>query len=406
MIAGNKKLRLVEWCLLLYVFLIPLEDFFLQEVIGSSTRIAGAALILIYFIFESGMQWKISPKSFYLYFSWATLSILIWANNPDYYAIFRLLMWMLTTMVIANIISRNIALLPLLFKAYITASLYLVFIAIRNFTGMDAEELERVDVEGINQNLLASQFLICIIYLFYNYFRSKFTALYKSISIGLILLFVLGVIATGSRSALFSVILAFLLILPKRSFNFSTIIQLSALVIFTIFLFTNDNYRFTQFLTSRIEAAETDKGANRIIVWKVAESMIKDKTFIGVGYRNFPTEFSTYLKRTDLDVIEWERIGERNVAGTHNSLLETLSELGIVGFLLFYGFQYKLIRRLNQYKTAQSVLAITLLLAINFNALFGDLANLKYFWLTVGICLGIITYAINKKNISGYALSK
>ncbi len=386
----KRRLRFSEIALLAFVFFIPLEDFFLQDVLGSSTRIAGGAMILIYLLAEPAIKWQYAPTGFYLYFAWAIISILVWANIPDYYSIFRLFMWMLTTLVAANIIARNTDLIPRIFRVYIVSTLYLAYVAIRDFIGGASTGLNRVDVEGINQNLLASQFLICIIYLLYNYFRSENKPFVKSISIGLIILFLLATIASGSRSAMLTIAIAFLLILPKKSVKFSTIMQAGFLVILVgYFLFNTDNV-FARFLYTRVEATQTDYGANRLIIWKVAQNMVIDNPVIGVGYRNFPSEFNHYLQQTSLDMAEWQQIGNQTRRGTHNAILETLSELGIIGFLFFYGFQFKLMRRLNLHKGKYDLLAIILLIAINFNALFGDLANLKYFWLIVGICMGIM----------------
>ncbi len=392
------RLRYSELSLLLFVFLIPIEDFFLQDIIGSSTRIAGGIMILIYYLTEPAPEWRKTPASFYLYFLWAILSIIAWSDNPQYYAIIRLVMWMLTTVVAANIISRNNAILPLIFKVYTISSLYLVYVALSNFTNIDVYELERVDVEGMNQNLLATQFLICLAYLLYNYFRVETSQLGKSVSIGFIVLFLLGIIATGSRSTLLSVLLAFLLFLPKNSFRFSTVMQVCLIFLVGYILVSGDN-KFSRFLNARIEAAETDKGANRTIIWKVAENMIKDNPVMGVGYRNFPTEFGTYLESTHLVEEEWERLGERRFAGTHNAVLETWSELGTIGLLLFYGFQYKFLRTLYRGKSEYSWFVIVLLIAINFNALFGDLANLKYFWLIIALCMAIM-FKNNKEVLS------
>jgi O-antigen ligase len=156
---------------------------------------------------------------------------------------------------------------------------------------------------------------------------------------------------------------------------------------------------FTRYLDQRIELAESDKAANRLIIWKVAENMIEENIFLGVGYRNFPSEFSAYLDNTKLDEDELERIGEKRYVGTHNAFLEIWSELGLIGFLLFYGFQYQIIRKLYQNKSNESQLALILLITININALFGDLANLKFFWLIVSFCMAVVIHTNREKKL-------
>jgi O-antigen ligase len=388
-------LRTSELALLLYVFLIPIEDFFLQDIVGSSSRIAAGVMIILYVLTRPSIIWSLSSNFFYLYFLWAGISIVLWANNPDYYSIFRLFMWMLTTAVIANIVYRNISLLSLVFKVYILSCLYLVYSAITNFISNSAIELNRVDVESINQNLLASQFLICIVYLLFNYFKTGNTIKIRVLIISLIFLFMLGIIASGSRSVLLSVLVSFLLFSPKNYLRLSNIVQVFVIVLIGLVFFKSDN-NFTQLLGERIAAAETDKGSNRIIIWKVSLPMIADNPLTGVGYRNFPSEFANYLGIASLESEERSILGDRTTAGTHNSVLETLSELGLIGFVFFFGFQYKLLKGLKRNNWNYESLLHVMLITINLNALFGDLSNLKYFWLIVA--LGFALKSLNYKN--------
>lgn len=403
---GYKKLRYSELTLLLYTFLIPLEEFFLQNLVGSTTRIAGGAMILIYLLIEPPINWRKFSLSFYLYFIWAASSIIIWANSPSYFAIFRLSMWMIITIIAALIIARNTALIPLLLKVYALSSFFLVYVAIKNFGQIEDIEFDRVDVKGVNQNLIATHFLISIIFIIFSYFRYDYSARTKTLLIWLIIIFTLGIIASGSRSALFVLLLSFFFILPKDTIRFSTIARtLLILCLAGYFLMYTDN-GFTRYLNRRIELAQTDKAANRLIIWKVAENMIEENIFLGVGYRNFPSEFSAYLDNTKLDEDELEKIGEKRYAGTHNAFLETWSELGLIGLLLFYGFQFRLTRKLYQNKSNESQLAFILLLGININALFGDLANWKFFWLIVSVCMAILIHATKDKKLKKLSLFK
>lgn len=384
------RLLISELALLLYVFLIPIEDFFLQDIIGSSSRIAAGLMILVYLFMRPGFNWRISPNYFYLYFIWASLSIVVWANTPDYYSIFRLFMWMLTTVVVANIIKHNVSLISLVFKTYILSCIYLVCVAIINFMGNSAIGIERVNVEGMNENLLASQFLICIVYLLYNYFKIDMTLRMKVFILGLIFFFLLGIIASGSRSALLSVFISFLLLSSRNYFRLTNVVQLFVVVLIGFVFFTSDN-NFTQLLGERITSAVTDKGSSRLLIWTVAIPMIIDNPILGVGYRNFPTEFGNYLGVSTLDLAETLKFSEFRTVGTHNAIIETLSELGLIGLLFFYGFQFKLFRKLNANKLNDSLLLFVILIAISINSLFGDLANLKYFWLMVAMGFGFIS---------------
>lgn len=401
---AGKYYHLYELGLLVYVFFIPIEDFFLQDLIGSSSRIAGGVMIILFLNSKATLKWKIISSLFYLYFLWAGASILFWANSPDYYSIFRLFMWMITTVVVASITYRNLLLIPLVFKTYILSSLYLVFLAIVNFIANSEFGISRVDVEGMDQNLLAAQFLICVVCLFYWYFRSNVTLKSKVFISALIFLFILGIIASGSRSALLSALVSFLIISPKNYLKLSNLFQISIFII-AGFLFLKSGNSFTKLLGERIEAAENDKGSNRIIIWKVAKTMIDENPLIGVGYRNFRTEFSNYIAEAPLSYEEMLRWGDKSKTGTHNAVLEVLSELGLIGLFLFYGFQYILIKNLKNKGTVYGHLIIYILIALNFNYLFLDISNLKYFWLIVGLGFAIVPFRTSYSNLNKKSLN-
>lgn len=392
----NRNGSLSKFALLAFIFFIPLEDFLFQDIFGSVTRLSGGIMIVLYFLTERTINFKYANVLFYIYFSWATLSILFWARNPDYYSIFRLFMWMLTTLVAANLFAKNLKLVPIVFRVYIFSCLYLGALAIRNFIANS--DPTRVDVEGMDQNLLASHFLICNIYILHNIFQSKKKNLRIGTSFLLFSFFLVATIATGSRAAIITTILAFLLIIPQQKITFSNILKIGLLILFLFYFFFFDKNMFASLLASRIEASKTDKGSGRIIIWKVAVTMFIDNPVLGVGYRNFPSEFGQYINLTSFETSEWLKFGGKDRAGAHNAVLEALCELGIIGLYLFYGFQWYLIKSLKKIKSDYSTLIVTMLICINFNALFGDLANLKYFWLMIGICMGILNGKIIKSN--------
>ena len=148
---------LINLCYL-YFFLLPIEDFFLQEIIGSSTRITAGVLIVIFYYHGNSIKWDIMPKYIFIYLGIAVASVLFWANNPDYYAIFRISMWVITSTLIANLTYAYRSILYSFFNIYAFSSLYLVYSALTLFLTSDTPD--RVDVEGINQNILAMNFLI------------------------------------------------------------------------------------------------------------------------------------------------------------------------------------------------------------------------------------------------------
>lgn len=72
--------------------------------------------------------------------------------------------------------------------------------------------------------------------------------------------------------------------------------------------------------------------SGRTDLWRVAVYQFQDEPIHGVGLGNYPVRSAEYLRG---DVHNWE-LFIRYPRTVHNTPLELLAELGIVGFLLFY----------------------------------------------------------------------
>ena len=388
----------------LYFFLLPIEDFFLQDYIGSSTRITVGVLIVIFYYYGNSIKWDIMPKYIFIYLGIAVASVLFWANNPNYYAIFRISMWVITSTLIANLTYSYPKLSKSFFNIYTVSALYLVLEALNLFLNSDTPD--RVDVEGMNENILAMHFLVTSLYCFYNLFDTTAERNKKLISIIGLVIFIGAMITTGSRSAMLSLGLGMIIILPKSLNRIGSLIFFGLVSLILILSISEDNV-FVRFASTRFQQAQDDKGAGRIVIWKVAEEMIIENPILGVGFRNFPTEFKNYIGATPLDIEETNKLGDRDYAGTHNNALEILAELGIFGFISFFGLQIVIcIRLFKLFKIIPlSKLLFALIVSMNFNGFFGDLTNLKIYWTIIGVSCGLSYYWIRRIN-NGYTVEQ
>jgi len=383
----------------LYFLLIPLEDFFLQDIIGSPTRIAVGLIIIVYYVTGHRINLKILPFYIYFYLLIAVASVLLWANTPDYYSIFRVTMWIVTAALFANITVYISNPSKSLFKIYTVVSLYVAYRALSYFLLTD--DYGRTEVEGVNNNTLGTIFLISALFCLYNFYEKNINPIMKVFSIIGFIFFIAAIVSTGSRAAILSVGLGILIILPKSLNRIGSLI-LTAIVSIILVFNINENNIFVKFANDRFNRVEDDKGAGRVMIWKVGEEIIIDNPILGVGFRNFPTEFKNYIDNTPLTIDETEKLGEKDYSGAHNNALEILAELGIFGFISFYMLQIVICYHL--YKLFHVIpitkLLFTLIITLNFNGLFGDLTNLKMYWTIIGIASGLSYYGLKTKKVN------
>jgi probable O-glycosylation ligase (exosortase A-associated) len=80
-----------------------------------------------------------------------------------------------------------------------------------------------------------------------------------------------------------------------------------------------------------ITEAQDASVVGRLVSWKVAFEMIKDKPLLGIGFKNMVFDYQTYLGRVEIPAA-WGVIPSR-VA--HNSYLQVCAETGTIAFAAF-----------------------------------------------------------------------
>jgi O-antigen ligase len=368
----------------LYFSFLPLEDFIFKGVISSSTRIIGAALIISFLVSNDSKHIRLFIYDWPIfYLILVSLGIIFIASYKDYYAIFRVFNWILLYFVVATIISRNLDKVDLLFKVYLIPVLYISILNIFEFLSKGG--IDRSTVKEVDENLLGLSMAIAAIFSIYNIFNKKQLVFY----IGALLVFLLGIIASGSRSSMLALFIAILGLIKLNDLRKSFFLFIVLLLIsFILFQFPV----FTDFILSRFNSVEADKGAGRTLIWSVGFNLIYENWLFGVGYRNFPFEFSKILGFVNLSEMEFSAItlDSNSNRAAHNIYLSTMVELGIFGLISLLVIFYKSIKIcLNRSDFPFSRLFLSILIIFIVFSVFIDTQNLKMFWFALSLPLSL-----------------
>ena len=137
--------------------------------------------------------------------------------------------------------------------------------------------------------------------------------------------------------------------------------------------------------------------AFRILVWKSSLKMIKDNPFFGVGIGNFKLIYPLYRS-----LEEWKISGINvQVLRGHNDYLQIASEMGLIGFGLFFWIIISMVKIYRMGKVNVSSGLMAALIATLIHAFFSfNLQNpvtSLYFWFIVGLMAAAAYPATEKK---------
>ena len=213
-----------------------------------------------------------------------------------------------------------------------------------------------------------------------------------SLFVIVIILLLINIIFSQSRSALLSIIIGFMLfyILWNKKY-----LVISLFIPIILFILPQSRVRFLQIF-------DTTQNSSRFKIWEITKLMIKDNLLTGVGYENFSVDYPIYINNYP----EYSVHDEYLALHPHNIFLKIQVELGILGSILFvllilsiiYTF-YKIIT--NSVNNDIKVLTIgfgTSFISFGLMNLIDCYIGAPKVIITFFILLGILTYI--KNNLS------
>lgn len=188
-------------------------------------------------------------------------------------------------------------------------------LAVAEYAGQD-----RLTAFGQDQNTLA--FLLCIGFtIILDFIRKNNRSLQKYISIGMLFVFVIVILSTGSRTGLILTFLVFSLYLISSGSikNFLLMITLVIVLAPLVYNYIPESI-WERFLQTN-DLVESGNFSERGDIWSAGLLAFKDENFLfGVGYSNFSTMLHNHFG--------WQM-------ASHNTYLSYLVDFGYIGFLFF-----------------------------------------------------------------------
>ena len=392
------------YALLAYVMLIPFEELAVFQALGTPTRLAGILFFATY-LFHRRFQinLRVMPVVAWLWLFWITAS-LMWSPILKWDFYFQAVQLFIATLLIADYVSRFPQKLGGILNGYTISAALIALFGIYNFFSSAGTadrftaESRISGIEGQGVETFAFSLIPAFLIAFHRTIRPKHKS-WQWLNISLMVLFALGMILSGTRGAWMATLGAIVIIyIPKLKFRqyfmITLVIILGTLVATRIPLIAD----FIQYRTSD---AISSGGTGRTAIWTLAWNKYLHKPILGIGWRMSEFDMKLQdLEKTRASII-WDFDNGRFTPKTiHNIYLQTLLELGIIGFVLYMIWTISLITSpLQQDPNLRDDWIITL--AIFVAMLIGGLTNpefhKKYYWLALALPQGLRYYWLTQK---------
>ena len=370
--------------LLIYVALIPWDDFIAVGEAGTITRAVGAVFFAGYFLHRFGqLRLRTIPLAGWAFLLWALASV-AWSLDQSVAVshLVTLLQLFAMMVVVADFAVEDPAVVRKVLIAFSLSAVGTAIFAIGAAAvggGITEDRIGAFESQDVAQfaALLVPAFLFLLVELVE--WRRPLIA-----GAGFVLV-TAGIVLSGTRSAWVAAgVGAAIIIMPligRRGLVPIVMIGLAGLSLFMI-----DELRGV--IVDRLSTALESGGSGRIDIWAVGLNIFGDQPLLGVGYGNFPVAFTpevireTNVPGLDINVLD-------PGAGSHSIIVGTLVELGVVGFVLLVPFVARVILGRGSGGATWNVVhgAVIALMA---QALFLDVLNRKHVWLFIGLALGLI----------------
>lgn len=315
-----------------------------------------------------------------------SLTSVTWAYNDVYAAEMVIPMLRSMALGVAIVLAvRNreeyrVALFWLAVCSVIYALFYLQFIDLTKLAAARLASSMKQEVDGLpNYNVVAMFISFGALYFIYKLVSRKrlpwwkflFYALLTAISLTIILVF-------GSRKSILAVLVGFLLFFfvnanGKRKIQLLLLLAIGVVTVISLIPMEYLEYTFERMLKLTGSNARMDYADRvRIMLVENAFRFIGDAPVFGHGYYNF-----TDLMRRDTGIALY----------AHNNFLEILTDLGFIGFAIYYYFFYLIYSawwKTRKYNPVASYIFI-ITGVILFNGLFIVYLDQAYMWVLIGL---------------------
>ncbi len=373
--------------LVLFTVFIPFEELIVLPYLGTPTRLAGILFFASYLVHRRfDIRLGVFPIAAWLWFFWAFAS-LSWSQEPRFTGFFQLTQLIFMAWLVADFVARDKTIVAKLLQWYTASASILASLGLFNF-------LQNADSNSFSQQTRTSGFegqgvehfafyLIPALFTSLYYTLNAKSLLKRLVCAGLSVLFLLAILASGTRGAWLSVTAGLAIAyLPKLRLQ-----QWLALIVVTVIGFgaISQVPAVTEFVRFRADSALDSGGAGRVNIWQVSTVVFARQPIQGVGFRNY--EHTVRLQDFDAAPFNITYTDGFREQVLHNIYLEVLVELGLIGFVLWMLWLSRLV--FCRSNDPEWFLLYGILIAYLVGGLTNPELNRKYFWITIGMAEGL-----------------
>jgi O-antigen ligase len=373
--------------LLAYVALIPFEGVGVLAGVGTASRIAAIAFVVVHVARRRGSL-RLDPLGAW---GWAFVAVAgasyLWSIDraTSLAQLITLGQLVLVTIVIADLLTERPSAARAVALTYATAAVVLGAIGIVEWI-VARETLpagRAVAFEGQDPAQFAGLLIPALFVLVWEVLerpRLRYV-------VGAVIAAV-AIIASGTRSAWVAVGIVMLIgLFPRMSNRQRASLGAVALVLgFVVVIVPALN----ELTIGRLAAVIESGGTGRTDIWTIGLHVWMSSPLAGVGWAAFPSALT-------LEVVRATPIPTVNTGfltppiGSHSIIVGTLVELGVVGVVCLAGFLWHVLRPRDAGEMAH--MARLAVMAILIQALFLDVLGRKQVWLFIAIAIGLAAAA-------------
>ena len=373
--------------LLVYVALIPWDDFIAVGEAGTITRAVGAIFFAGYFLHRFGqVRLRTIPLSGWAFVTWAVASY-AWSLDQSVAGgqLLTLAQLFVMMVVVADFATEEPDIVRKVLIAFSLSAVGTAFYALGAAAvggGITEDRIGAFEAQDVAQfsALLVPAFLFLLVELV-EWRRPLINGVgWLTVSAAIVL--------SGTRSAWVAAGVGMaVIILPligRRG-----LVPIGMVAIGVLALSSIDELRGV--FVDRLSTALSSGGTGRVDIWTVGLNIFGQQPIVGVGYGNFPVAFTPeVIRATNVPGLEINVL--QPGAGSHSIIVGTLVELGIIGAILLVPFIGSVI--FSRGPGASSAVVRGAVIALLAQALFLDILNRKHVWLLFGLALGMTWRAI------------